>query len=641
MSISLLSRYIPLILAFSPSLSAQVNERPFLVGSGERAVDISGRSVKNPRVRAVHSDDPNDLGSTAYFIQRDPFLAYQLGRNLNFREFRNRDGVFSEKTSTLAGKNPDGITAKITAENHTSCAGCHNFQSINPGGGPSFHKDSGYGRNTPHYYGGGIVEMLAIQVREEILIQVDTNNDGWVSVAEAAASPTALMVQASPGRDVNYGTAQLSGGSTGVPGLNNIFRAWYVDSAGVWIDGATEVGDVVDGREAVGYNFEMAVWGWGQGEGRAALNPTNRAFFWDPMEAHTGLEAFDPSTMDDPDGDGVSLPTLSGAIQFPAAHQPRDKGENNPQDPLGFSTDDIDEDGYLNELSEGDLDLAEFFMLNAPRPAFRGTPGQYKKGLKVFKSFGCGVCHVPNWVIKEEDGRFAGDRRLFDLDVSYNKGASRLEGQLVSLFTKVGSDYVLDRGEFLVEGLFSDLAHHDMGEGFKEVDFGGTQNTIWRTPPLWGVGSTAPYGHDGRSLTLEDAILRHDGEGAISRGRYQISSPAEQAALLLFLSRLVLYDIEDLPTDIDGDGLISPDHLVAGVSTGIERFNAEWLFKTPVEIQGDVTVNGLTQRSFAAVNLDDAYGLTLPFRIDSDLDGWPDVWDNAPFTQGFKDGVNN
>ena len=248
---------------------------------------------------------------------------------------------------------------------------------------------------------------------------------------------------------------------------------------------------------------------------------------------------------------------------------------------------------------------------------------------------------MPNWVIKEEDGRFAGDRRLFDLDVSYNKGASRLEGQLVSLFTKVGSDYVLDRGEFFVEGLFSDLAHHDMGEGFKEVDFGGTQNTIWRTPPLWGVGSTAPYGHDGRSLTLEDAILRHDGEGAISRGRYQISSPAEQATLLLFLSRLVLYDIEDLPTDIDGDGLISSDHLVAGVSTGIERFNAEWLFKTPVEIQGDVTVNGLTQRSFAAVNLDDAYGLTLPFRIDSDLDGWPDVWDNAPFTQGFKDGVNN
>ena len=54
-----------------------------------------------------------------------------------------------------------------------------------------------------------------------------------------------------------------------------------------------------------------------------------------------------------------------------------------------------------------------------------------------------------------------------------------------------------------------------------------------------------------------------------------------------------------------------------------------------------MTVNGLTQRSFAAVNLDDAYGLTLPFRIDSDLDGWPDVWDNAPFTQGFKDGVNN
>ena len=27
-------------------------------------------------------------------------------------------------------------------------------------------------------------------------------------------------------------------------------------------------------------------------------------------------------------------------------------------------------------------------------------------------------------------------------------------------------------------------------------------DTIWRTPPLWGVGSGFPWGHDGASLTL-------------------------------------------------------------------------------------------------------------------------------------------
>jgi CxxC motif-containing protein (DUF1111 family) len=32
------------------------------------------------------------------------------------------------------------------------------------------------------------------------------------------------------------------------------------------------------------------------------------------------------------------------------------------------------------------------------------------------------------------------------------------------------------------------------------------------TEPLWGVGSTAPYGHDGRSINLREVILRHGGE---------------------------------------------------------------------------------------------------------------------------------
>jgi CxxC motif-containing protein (DUF1111 family) len=31
------------------------------------------------------------------------------------------------------------------------------------------------------------------------------------------------------------------------------------------------------------------------------------------------------------------------------------------------------------------------------------------------------------------------------------------------------------------------------------------------TEPLWGVGSTSPYGHDGRSTTLQEVILRHGG----------------------------------------------------------------------------------------------------------------------------------
>ena len=92
-----------LILGTGASASAQYAERRSLAGSGQKDVDTSGRSVKNKRVRAVHSDDPDDAGSSAYFIRKDPFLAYQLGRNLNFREFRDRDGVF-ERPGEPAGR---------------------------------------------------------------------------------------------------------------------------------------------------------------------------------------------------------------------------------------------------------------------------------------------------------------------------------------------------------------------------------------------------------------------------------------------------------------------------------------------------------------------------------------------------------
>lgn len=619
-------------LSLSSVANAQYNERPDLVGSGSAAVDCSGRSIKNPRVRAVHAENPDRLGGTAYFFARDPFLAYQLGRNLNLREFRTRDGVFNPDVSGLGGPMPDGTTSKITARNQTSCAGCHNLPNGNAGGGANFHKDSGFGRNTPHYYGGGILEMLALQVRDEILLQVDTNDDGWISASESQASPVTIFVDTGAGSFVDYGTARLSNGATGVPALNNIFRVWYVDAAGVVVPDAKSV----DGVTTHGFNFEMVVFGWGQGPGRSALNPTVRAFYWDPANSHGGLDAHDPSTLDDPDGDGVSRPTLAGALQFPATHRAPDGGLD--LDPLGFSRDDPDGDGVLTEISEGDLDLAEWFMLNAPRPAFAGTAKEFRAGVAEMGKMGCTECHVTSWQIRPRDDRFVGDRRLFDLDVTWNAASQRLEGRLERLYKKSGDTYERDFAGFGVAGIFTDLAHHDMGAGFAEIDFGGVTNTIWRTAPLWGVGSSFPWGHDGRSLTLEDAILRHDGEGAASKAAWLAAGNGPREKVLNLLRKLVLYDVESLPADIDGDGQIAGDHQVAGISTGPERFNAEWLFETPVQIQGFANVGGQQVRSFAALNLDAAYGLNLPLRKDSDLDGWPDVWDHAPFKTGYGDG---
>ena len=114
-----------------------------------------------------------------------------------------------------------------------------------------------------------------------------------------------------------------------------------------------------------------------------------------------------------------------------------------------------------------------------------------------------------------------------------------------------------------VNGIFSDLLLHDMGESLEDPVpapglavstqilsaprpgagyYGGpvelfvkiTDKEIfrsWRTPPLWGVRDSAPYMHDGRAATLHDAIVAHDGEGLTSAQNYSVLARRDQEAL--------------------------------------------------------------------------------------------------------------
>jgi CxxC motif-containing protein (DUF1111 family) len=78
----------------------------------------------------------------------------------------------------------------------------------------------------------------------------------------------------------------------------------------------------------------------------------------------------------------------------------------------------------------------------------------------------------------------------------------------------------------------TDLLVHDVGSGHFET---GDLRNDYRTAPLWGLGDSAPYMHDGRSATIEEAILMHDGEAASSRIAYQTLTVEQQLELLEFL----------------------------------------------------------------------------------------------------------
>jgi hypothetical protein len=112
------------------------------------------------------------------------------------------------------------------------------------------------------------------------------------------------------------------------------------------------------------------------------------------------------------------------------------------------------------------------------------------------------------------------DRRVADVETVYDP-VTGIFNSLFSTATPLFQD--IDDGTglphlkrpsgnpFVVKDIFTDFKRHDLGANFYERNWDGTTQTQFLTRPLWGVGSTAPYGHDGRSITLNDVILRRGG----------------------------------------------------------------------------------------------------------------------------------
>jgi hypothetical protein len=277
------------------------------------------------------------------------------------------------------------------------------------------------------------------------------------------------------------------------------------------------------------------------------------------------------------------------------------------------------------------MDIFEWYALNHPRPGRGEITDAVRRGEQHFHAAGCASCHTPDWELKTGPG-YAGDRRFFDLAVAWQPERTRLEGRLRLMGKK--------RAGFKVEGIYSDFRWHDMGSELAQLQYDGTIVRLWRTTPLWGLGDTAPYGHDGASGSLDAVIRRHGGEAAASRDAFAALPAAARLELTAFLQSLVLYSVDQVPCDIDGDGRIAEHFMVAGMDTGTERLNPEWLFRTPGRIEGPVrNPRGETVTSFALINVREAYALDLPLLKDSDADGFPDQMDAAPLDAGYRDGV--
>jgi len=206
-----------------------------------------------------------------------------------------------------------------------------------------------------------------------------------------------------------------------------------------------------------------------------------------------------------------------------------------------------------NEIDTALVDYLEFYLLNYFKPGHGQQTAATLHGRRVFNQIGCASCHVSNLTINH-------DRRVADLETNYDP----VRGIFNSLFaTATPLIQVIDDGNglpplkqpagnpFVVQDIFSDFKRHDVGASFYERNWDGTMQTTFLTRPLWGVASTGPWGHDGRSMTLDDVIRRHGGEALASRNAYLALPPGGQSAIDAFLNSLMLFPPDDTASTLD------------------------------------------------------------------------------------------
>ncbi len=462
----------------------------------------------NPENAGMHKSFAEQVGagrgsvdipdSSRFIIARDPARAIRRGRNLFQRKFRLAQGLGPRTNDGIGDIAADGSLGAGLAD---SCAACHGRPRGSAGfGGDVFTRPDS--RDAPHLFGLGLQEMLA----DEITQQLRALRDDAVEQA-LATGPLVVDLVA---KGVHYGTLAVDG-------------AGNIDTSDVQgVDPDLRVRPFF----AEGSTISM------------------REFIVGAFNAEMGLESPDPDIAAAAAGDTVVTP--SGMVLDGQLDSIEDAPVHGPLE-------DSDNDGVTDEIPPAVVDFMEFYLLNYFKPGRYQPTTQALLGRITFNQIGCNTCHRANFVIDD-------DRRIADVQTVYDpqQGVfNRMFATASTRFDQVddGSGFPTLKppqgGSFLVEDIFTDFKRHDLGPAFAERQFDGSINTEFMTEPLWGVASTAPYGHDGRSINLDEVIRRHGGEAQGARDAYTELWWFQREWVKAFLYTLVLFPPDDTASNLD------------------------------------------------------------------------------------------
>ncbi len=439
--------------------------------------------------------------SSMFIIRRDPFRSIRRGRQLFQRKFLRTQGAGPIADDLVLGGNIE-TSLRIGAGLSDSCASCHG----RPRGSAGFGGDvvtRPESRDAPHLFGLGLKEMLA----DEMTADLRAIRQSAITQAAATHKNVTKDLVA---KGVNFGkiTAAPNGSvnTSLVRGVDADLRVRPFFAHG----GTFAIREFVVGA----FNDEM---------GLQAVDP-------DMMTAHNGGVVETPS--------GMKLDGTKDQIASPLATS---------------ESHDEDGDGVANEVPASLVDHLEFYLLNYFKPGTYEVTHDVQMGKDVFRSIGCAQCHVPDMQVNV-------DRRVADVETAYDTqrgNMNTLFATATALFEPVNdsSGYPAwlrpKKQAFMVRNILTDLKRHDLGPNFFERNYDGSMRTEFLTTPLWGVASTPPYGHDGRSMTLSDVILRHGGEAQAARDRFANLNKPQKRRILDYLESLVLFPPDDTASNLD------------------------------------------------------------------------------------------
>lgn len=498
--------FFTLILCLAPVSQAQLPDKTVTPNAANAGISKSFSQQAGMGRGTIMTPD-----SSAFIIARDPFRAIRRGRQLFQRKYTRLQGM-----GPLSGDGAGNIetTLAIGAGLVDSCAGCHGRPrgAAGAGGDVVTRPDS---RDAPHLFGLGLKEMLADE------ITADLRTIRQQAIDEAQHGPSNRPVTKTlVSKGISFGSItaarqgnQVTVNTSGIKGVDSDLRVRPFFAHG----GTISIREFVVGA----WNAEM---------GLQAVDPELGA-------AHDGGNFTTPS--------GIVLDGAKDQIEAPPA-------TTDFQDPDG--------DGVANEIPTSIVDFMEFYLLNYFKPATYEQTAGVVAGRQKFQQVGCAQCHVPDLQINR-------DRRVADVETVYDPN----NGIFNSLFATASGLFTLsDDGSgfpalkrpthqpFLVKDIFTDFRRHDLGPSFYERNYDGSTRTALMTLPLWGVGSTAPYGHDGRSINLREVILRHGGEALSAREAFAALSSSDQRKVIEFLNSLVLFPPDDTASNLDSGNRNAP-----------------------------------------------------------------------------------